>query len=79
MSEKTSSQIEWLTIGMTCHLLLSTIDFARVTLHILFFCFFFFLVLLLFCPLHQSGKDLSLLLKLSKVGALTTADGKSFQ
>ena len=34
---------------------------------------------LLFCPLHQSGKDLSLLLKLSKVGALTTADGKSFQ
>ena len=36
-------------------------------------------VTLLFCPLHQSGKDLSLLLKLSKVGALTTADGKSFQ
>ena len=27
-------------------------------------------VTLLFCPLHQSGKDLSLLLKLSKVGAL---------
>ena len=23
MSEKTSSQIEWLTTGMTCHLLLS--------------------------------------------------------
>ena len=39
-------------------------------------CYF---VTLLFCPLHQSGKDLSLLLKLSKVGALTTADGKSFQ
>jgi hypothetical protein len=26
MSEKTSSQIEWLTIGMTCHLLLSAAD-----------------------------------------------------
>ena len=39
-------------------------------------CYF---VTLLFSPLHQSGKDLSLLLKLSKVGALTTADGKSFQ
>ena len=38
-----------------------------------------YFVTLLFCPLHQSGKDLSLLLKLSKVGALTTADGKSFQ
>jgi hypothetical protein len=28
-----------------------------------------YFVTLLFCPLHQSGKDLSLLLKLSKVGA----------
>ena len=44
--------------------------------YLLLLCYF---VTLLFCPLHQSGKDLSLLLKLSKVGALTTADGKSFQ
>ena len=29
-----------------------------------YFCYFYF-VTLLFCPLHQSGKDLSLLLKLS--------------
>jgi len=46
-------------------------------IHLIILCYFTF-VTLLFSPLHQSGKDLSLLLKLSNVGALTTADGKSF-
>ena len=50
--------------------------FFHIVHNTVYFCYF---VTLLFCPLHQSGKDLSLLLKLSKVGALTTADGKSFQ